>query len=146
MIIRHRSARLSVRLSFISIFFVMIRRPPRSTRTDTLFPCTTLFRSPVTAVSSSFRYGATAMHASSIHHKILTIPGIHNSGPTHWQSLWEQKLPDSERVDLGAWDDPDQDEGVAPIADAIHAQRAPVPGARNSLRRPAQTGERHSEE
>src|SRR3546814_5211521 len=23
----------------------MIRRPPRSTRTDTLFPCTTLFRS-----------------------------------------------------------------------------------------------------
>src|SRR3546814_3419647 len=28
-------------------FFLMIRRPPRSTRTDTLFPYTTLFRSPV---------------------------------------------------------------------------------------------------
>src|SRR3546814_18287539 len=27
------------------VFFVMIRRPPRSTRTDTLFPYTTLFRS-----------------------------------------------------------------------------------------------------
>src|SRR3546814_14182154 len=27
------------------VFFLMIRRPPRSTRTDTLFPCTTLFRS-----------------------------------------------------------------------------------------------------
>src|SRR3546814_7989664 len=27
----------------------MIRRPPRSTRTDTLFPYTTLFRSPVAA-------------------------------------------------------------------------------------------------
>src|SRR3546814_8024740 len=26
------------------IFFLMIRRPPRSTRTDTLFPYTTLFR------------------------------------------------------------------------------------------------------
>src|SRR3546814_2569562 len=26
-------------------FFLMIRRPPRSTRTDTLFPSTTLFRS-----------------------------------------------------------------------------------------------------
>src|SRR3546814_19164563 len=26
-------------------FFLMIRRPPRSTRTDTLFPDTTLFRS-----------------------------------------------------------------------------------------------------
>src|SRR3546814_20630229 len=28
------------------LFFLMIRRPPRSTRTDTLFPYTTLFRSP----------------------------------------------------------------------------------------------------
>src|SRR3546814_19622422 len=30
-------------------FFLMIRRPPRSTRTDTLFPYTTLFRSVVNA-------------------------------------------------------------------------------------------------
>src|SRR3546814_17396520 len=36
------------RTSFIIVrlmFFLMIRRPPRSTRTDTLFPYTTLFRS-----------------------------------------------------------------------------------------------------
>src|SRR3546814_7537883 len=32
-------------LSVVLIFFLMIRRPPRSTRTDTLFPYTTLFRS-----------------------------------------------------------------------------------------------------
>src|SRR3546814_1001915 len=32
---------------FLYIFFLMIRRPPRSTRTDTLFPYTTLFRSAV---------------------------------------------------------------------------------------------------
>src|SRR3546814_4698040 len=31
-------------------FFLMIRRPPRSTRTDTLFPYTTLFRSPARLV------------------------------------------------------------------------------------------------
>src|SRR3546814_12199418 len=31
----------------ISLFFFMIRRPPRSTRTDTLCPYTTLFRSGV---------------------------------------------------------------------------------------------------
>src|SRR3546814_896283 len=30
---------------FSDFFFLMIRRPPRSTRTDTLFPYTTLFRS-----------------------------------------------------------------------------------------------------
>src|SRR3546814_11841953 len=33
---------------FLSVLcFLMIRRPPRSTRTDTLFPYTTLFRSPL---------------------------------------------------------------------------------------------------
>src|SRR3546814_9608110 len=33
----------------------MIRRPPRSTRTDTLFPYTTLFRSPVSALDVSIQ-------------------------------------------------------------------------------------------
>src|SRR3546814_11684438 len=32
-------------LLYCMFFFLMIRRPPRSTRTDTLFPYTTLFRS-----------------------------------------------------------------------------------------------------
>src|SRR3546814_5243691 len=40
----------------------MIRRPPRSTRTDTLFPYTTLFRSTITngegGTISGVRYGA----------------------------------------------------------------------------------------
>src|SRR3546814_6014556 len=33
----------------------MIRRPPRSTRTDTLFPYTTLFRSPLDPHSRMYR-------------------------------------------------------------------------------------------
>src|SRR3546814_1265843 len=39
-------------------FFLMIRRPPRSTRTDTLFPYTTLFRSAGRATKA-----ARACHA-----------------------------------------------------------------------------------
>src|SRR3546814_16736824 len=35
--------------SCVVFFFLMIRRPPRSTRTDTLFPYTTLFRSEILA-------------------------------------------------------------------------------------------------
>src|SRR3546814_12169676 len=44
-----------------SVFFLMIRRPPRSTRTDTLFPYTTLFRSEMTrkAVGADFFDGKT---------------------------------------------------------------------------------------
>src|SRR3546814_15338754 len=35
-------------------FFLMIRRPPRSTRTDTLFPYTTLFRSlPIPGIATA---------------------------------------------------------------------------------------------
>src|SRR3546814_9760008 len=37
--------------SLLLFFFLMIRRPPRSTRTDTLFPYTTLFRSNTVAGS-----------------------------------------------------------------------------------------------
>src|SRR3546814_18825991 len=37
----------------VVFFFLMIRRPPRSTRSDTLFPYTTLFRSAVQPVWES---------------------------------------------------------------------------------------------
>src|SRR3546814_12459030 len=38
-------------------FFLMIRRPPRSTRTDTLFPYTTLFRSCERVCPAKVPYG-----------------------------------------------------------------------------------------
>src|SRR3546814_9015171 len=40
------------------IFFLMIRRPPRSTRTDTLFPYTTLFRSKAQKSALTFAPGS----------------------------------------------------------------------------------------
>src|SRR3546814_10018417 len=47
----------SVLLS-VFFFFLMIRRPPRSTRTDTLFPYTTLFRSPALIIDSTLGVAA----------------------------------------------------------------------------------------
>src|SRR6186997_3493582 len=41
-----------MKLISILFFFLMIRRPPRSTQQPTLFPYTTLFRSTSTAPSS----------------------------------------------------------------------------------------------
>src|SRR3546814_16720834 len=41
---------MCVLLFLYCFFFLMIRRPPRSTRTDTLFPYTTLFRSRLRAL------------------------------------------------------------------------------------------------
>src|SRR3546814_4311780 len=46
----------------------MIRRPPRSTRTDTLFPYTTLFRRP-TAREGLPRGPRPALHLHAAHHR-----------------------------------------------------------------------------
>src|SRR3546814_3446738 len=43
----------------------MIRRPPRSTRTDTLFPYTTLFRPRVAAADRGPRRDRTGVHSRS---------------------------------------------------------------------------------
>src|SRR3546814_7423724 len=40
-------------VDYLLVFFLMIRRPPRSTRTDTLFPYTTLFRSALHRFSTA---------------------------------------------------------------------------------------------
>src|SRR3546814_5431965 len=48
----------------------MIRRPPRSTRTDTLFPYTTLFRSARAEQIGEARPGQLAAHAVGIVHGV----------------------------------------------------------------------------
>ncbi|WP_428629250.1 RBBP9/YdeN family alpha/beta hydrolase [Sphingopyxis sp.] len=73
------------------------------------------------------------MHDSNIRYKILTIPGLYNSGPTHWQSLWERRFANCERVELGRWDQPSKDEWVERIALAIDAEPEPVLIAAHSL-------------
>jgi predicted alpha/beta hydrolase family esterase len=38
----------------------------------------------------------------------LIVPGLDNSGPNHWQSLWQDRRDDCRRVDLGCWSEPDR--------------------------------------
>src|SRR3546814_15071174 len=52
------------------VFFLRIRRPPRSTRTDTLFPYTTLFRSPRRAGA-----GGRGYCRGPFEHRRRRIPG-----------------------------------------------------------------------
>src|SRR3546814_7470123 len=62
----------------------MIRRPPRSTRTDTLFPYTTLFRSecwlPLCSEFSSFRSSICRYAAGSVRSGLL-LPVRRNRSP-----------------------------------------------------------------
>ncbi|MDQ6702662.1 MAG: alpha/beta hydrolase [Pseudomonadota bacterium] len=46
---------------------------------------------------------------------ILVIPGLGGSGPGHWQSRWNAKLPTARRVDQADWEKP----GLAAWRDRI---------------------------
>lgn len=65
--------------------------------------------------------------------RILTVPGLMNSGPGHWQSLWEGLLPGCSRVDLGSWDRPHRNSWVNRLDRAINAVDGPVLLAAHSL-------------
>src|SRR3546814_8737656 len=64
----------------VVFFFLMIRRPPRSTRTDTLFPYTTLFRSFVVwplavgaGALSALCVGAIALRTTGVYFIMITL-------------------------------------------------------------------------
>jgi len=56
---------------------------------------------------------------------ILTIPGYQNSGPGHWQSLWEASLGDIARVAMPSWEHPRKVEWVEALDEAIAACTEP---------------------
>lgn len=58
--------------------------------------------------------------------QVLLVPGLSNSGPEHWQSRWEDELPDAKRVQLGKWDDPVRNHWVNQLNLAIHKAARPV--------------------
>jgi uncharacterized protein len=58
---------------------------------------------------------------------VLIVPGIGNSGPTHWQSLWQEKYPDVTRVMQRDWDHPVREEWVRVLDEAVgQARAAPI--------------------
>lgn len=50
---------------------------------------------------------------------VLIVPGYGNSGPRHWQTLWEEADPAFVRVVQRDWDHPRCDEWVDTLAAAI---------------------------
>jgi predicted alpha/beta hydrolase family esterase len=63
----------------------------------------------------------------------LVVPGLNNSGPRHWQTLWEQARPDCERVDLGSWSNPHRNHWVTKLDLAIAAEVRPIVLVAHSL-------------
>jgi predicted alpha/beta hydrolase family esterase len=56
---------------------------------------------------------------------VLTLAGLWNSGPQHWQTLWEAKYPAWVRVPHRDWSNPNCHEWVAELDAAIAACEGP---------------------
>ena len=61
----------------------------------------------------------------SVATSVLVLPGLGNSGPQHWQTLWELRHPDWQRVNLGNWDNPACDDWVRALDVAVQACSSP---------------------
>lgn len=80
---------------------------------------------------------------------VLTLPGLWNSGPAHWQSLWERKHPHWRRIVHSDWDTPDMARWVAELDEALAGCARPPVLAAHSLScslvtRWAASGSRHT--
>src|SRR3546814_4768066 len=93
----------------------MIRRPPRSTRTDTLFPYTTLFRSGGANPAYGFRGLAGARRLGRLHRPSVRVCGAGLVEPTQPTDFvgWLARVgwvgfidPAFECAELGWWGQP----------------------------------------
>lgn len=65
--------------------------------------------------------------------QVLILPGWANSGPEHWQSLWEREHPEYRRVEQRDWDEPVLAEWEANLEAAVTAATSPVVLVAHSL-------------
>src|SRR3546814_14757758 len=79
----------------LSFFFLMLRRPPRSTRTDTLFPYTTLFRSTI-----SIRFDANVERGMPWEFKPLQRTDTVSIGARDMALFWKSEEHTSELQSL----------------------------------------------
>src|SRR3546814_2594500 len=89
----------------------MIRRPPRSTRTDTLYPYTTLFRSPASAmINSSVERHADIWKVDKISNTTIgfiwapLLSDIQNKFAKNWSGVAGGRQPDGILFGATMWD------------------------------------------
>ena len=64
---------------------------------------------------------------------VLTVPGLGSSGPSHWQTLWEESRLDTARVELGMWQGPHRNGWVSKLDQTIRSVGQPTVLAAHSL-------------
>jgi len=57
---------------------------------------------------------------------VVIVPGLHNSDEKHWQSLWQARLPESQRIHVDDWDTPNLAAWRAGIIDVLAKLETPA--------------------
>ncbi len=57
---------------------------------------------------------------------VVIVPGLNNSNQHHWQSLWQAQLPDSRRVFVHDWAQPDLDKWRQGILKSLRGLPGPA--------------------
>jgi uncharacterized protein len=70
---------------------------------------------------------------AAVSRPVLILPGLGDSGPRHWQSLWEASSPKFRRVVQRDWDDPARADWLAALESAVAAAGEPVVLVAHSL-------------
>src|SRR3546814_5766051 len=90
-------------VSSVCVFFLMIRRPPRSTRTDTLFPYTTLFRSSRKGQLAIAHTVLNRMHSRDFPGTVCGVVSQQSEDGRTCQFSWWCDGKRDEPADAAAW-------------------------------------------
>src|SRR3546814_12134311 len=82
-------------MSSVVVLFLIIRRPPRSTLTDPLFPYTPLFR------SAAMDYISTRGSAPTLDFRAATLAGLASDGGLYVPAAWPRLSPGEIRAFAG---------------------------------------------
>lgn len=64
---------------------------------------------------------------------VIVLPGYEDSGPDHWQSRWCREHPEYRRITGLDWHEPQRDDWVVALGEAVAEVRGPVVIAAHSL-------------
>ena len=57
---------------------------------------------------------------------LLILPGWTNSGPEHWQSFWQRKHSNAQRVEQKDWNTPRREDWICELDNTISSANAPL--------------------
>jgi predicted alpha/beta hydrolase family esterase len=60
-----------------------------------------------------------------VHIPLLILPGLNNSGPQHWQTLWQKRKTDALRLKPASWNSPELDDWMSALDRLLEACATP---------------------